>query len=113
MEITDGGVPDEGKILEFIKILENEIELRKGAVAIHCRAGLGRTGTMISAYMMHKYDIMAGEAIAWTRLCRPGCVMGPQHAFLEQLKPKLVNLMLGKSLKDDMKRMSKKPELDE
>jgi cell division cycle 14 len=83
MEIPDCTAPQENRILEFIKILENEIELRKGVVAVHCRAGLGRTGTMIAAYLMFKHNIDAGEAIAWTRLCRPGCVMGPQQAFLE------------------------------
>jgi cell division cycle 14 len=66
-------------VIDFIKICEAEIELRKGCVVVHCRAGLGRTGTMIAIYLMYKYDFSAKQAIAWVRICRPGSVIGPQN----------------------------------
>lgn len=49
---------------------------------MHCKAGLGRTGTNIAAYMIKHYDYTAREAIAWCRLCRPGSIVGPQQQYL-------------------------------
>ena len=52
------------------------------AVALHCMAGLGRTGTLAGLLLMRDYGFSAREAIAWCRLCRPGMVIGPQQGFL-------------------------------
>ena len=57
------------------------------AFAVHCKAGLGRTGTCIGAYLMKHYRFTAAEIIAWMRICRPGCVIGPQQHFLEKIQP--------------------------
>ena len=78
MEFVDGTCPSDTHVIDFIKILENEVDLRRAAVAVHCRAGLGRTGTLIACYLMYKHDFKPKEAIAWIRLCRPGSVVGPQ-----------------------------------
>jgi len=47
-------------------------------------AGLGRTGTLIDCYLMKHYKFTAPEAIAWTRIARPGSVIGPQQHYLEE-----------------------------
>eukprot|EP00971_Amphidinium_carterae_P058713 1160995-Amphidinium_carterae.2 len=43
-----------------------------GGVAVHCKAGLGRTCTLIGLYAMKHYQFPARPWIGWNRLCRPG-----------------------------------------
>lgn len=82
----DGGNPTEAILQSFLKLCENE----GGAIAVHCKAGLGRTGTNIVAYMVKHYGYSCREAIAWHRLCRPGAVVGPQQQYLMSIEQKLV-----------------------
>jgi hypothetical protein len=44
----------------------------QGVVAVHCRSGLGRTGTLIGLWLMRHRGFAAREAIAWVRIVRPG-----------------------------------------
>lgn len=77
---VDGGVPTDAIVKRFLDISEQ----CNGAVAVHCKAGLGRTGTLIACYIMKHYKFTAAEAIGWLRICRPGSVIGPQQNFLEE-----------------------------
>ena len=87
---VDGSTPSDDIVLRFIAAVDEA----NGAVAVHCKgkrlmfryalftAGLGRTGTLIGCWMMKEYGVTAAESIAWMRICRPGCVIGPQQCFL-------------------------------
>lgn len=77
---VDGSTPSDAIVNRFLSISENT----DGGVAIHCKAGLGRTGTLIACYIMKHYKFTAAEAIAWIRICRPGSIIGPQQHFLEE-----------------------------
>ncbi|VDM62530.1 unnamed protein product [Angiostrongylus costaricensis] len=74
----DGSTPSEKIVERFISVVDNA----KGAVAVHCKAGLGRTGTLIACWMMKEFGLNAAECMAWLRICRPGSVIGPQQEYL-------------------------------
>ncbi|KPP80310.1 Dual specificity protein phosphatase CDC14A-like [Scleropages formosus] len=82
---VDGSTPNDAIVSKFLNICENA----EGAIAVHCKAGLGRTGTLIGCYMMKHYRITAAEAIAWIRICRPGSIIGPQQNFVQEKQASL------------------------
>ncbi|XP_018331545.1 dual specificity protein phosphatase CDC14AB-like isoform X2 [Agrilus planipennis] len=75
----DGSTPSDRILRQFIEICEKT----DGAVAVHCKAGLGRTGSLIGCYIMKHYKFTARETVAWIRLCRPGSIIGHQQEWLE------------------------------
>jgi atypical dual specificity phosphatase len=56
-------------------------------VAVHCRMGRGRTGTVLAAFLMHNEGLTAREAMSRVRRARPGSVeTRHQEEALEQLE---------------------------
>ena len=84
---VDGSCPSM-KILNAV-LTDFEAVPEDKAFAVHCKAGLGRTGTCIGAYLMKHYRFTAAEVIGWMRICRPGCVIGPQQQFLQTIQARM------------------------
>ncbi|XP_045442797.1 dual specificity protein phosphatase CDC14A isoform X5 [Pipistrellus kuhlii] len=82
---TDGSTPSDSILRRFLSICEST----EGAIAVHCKAGLGRTGTLIGCYVMKHYRFTHAEVISWIRICRPGSIIGPQQHFLEEKQASL------------------------
>lgn len=83
----DGSCPPFSTLQKVVASFES-LPTEKG-FAVHCKAGLGRTGTMIGAYLMKHYRLTAAEAIGWMRICRPGMVIGPQQQYLENIEQRM------------------------
>ncbi|CAB3229724.1 unnamed protein product [Arctia plantaginis] len=82
----DGSCPSRTILFKFLQISEEA----DCAIAVHCKAGLGRTGSLIGCYLIKHYKMTSHEAIGWMRICRPGSVIGHQQGWLEQLEPWLI-----------------------
>jgi len=83
MYFIDGTVPSLAIVDRFLSVVEKA----SGAVAVHCKQGLGRTGTLIASYIIKHYDFSVAEAIAFIRIQRPGSVVGPQQQYLHSIEP--------------------------
>lgn len=105
MFMHDGTNPTAQNVRDFIKLVDR-LNSKDLAVAIHCRAGLGRTGTMIAAYLIYQYardhknkkdhnidcpclrlspTEVARSVIGYLRIMRPGSVLSGQPEFLENI----------------------------
>ncbi|XP_075985606.1 uncharacterized protein LOC142982807 [Anticarsia gemmatalis] len=88
--------PDYGEaslsgLLNMAKVLS--FALQEGRVAIHCHAGLGRTGVLIACYLVYSLRVRANDAIRLVRKKRPKsvqtsgqilCVQQFEHYLLPQ-----------------------------
>ncbi|XP_041110598.1 protein tyrosine phosphatase domain-containing protein 1-like [Polyodon spathula] len=71
------GMPDFGvssliRILDWVKVFA--FALKEGKVAVHCHAGLGRTGVLIACYLIYATRVNPSEAIHFVRVKRPSSI---------------------------------------
>lgn len=81
MIFDDGTCPTMDMVKDFIGVSEGVIK-NGGKIAVHCKAGLGRTGCLIGAHLIYTHGFTANECIAYMRTIRPGMVVGPQQHWL-------------------------------
>uniref|UniRef100_A0A8C9UJS5 Protein tyrosine phosphatase domain-containing protein 1 n=1 Tax=Spermophilus dauricus TaxID=99837 RepID=A0A8C9UJS5_SPEDA len=68
----DYGVASLTTILDMVKVMT--FALQEGKVAIHCHAGLGRTGVLIACYLVFATRMTADQAILFVRAKRPNSI---------------------------------------
>ena len=73
--IEDRNIPRHDQIIQLDRVLDDlEARIRNGqTIAIHCQAGLGRTG-MIAGILLGRFGIEGTTAIRLIRQTRPGSI---------------------------------------
>lgn len=82
MIFDDGTCPPLSLVRKFVNLAHEMITVKRKGIAVHCKAGLGRTGCLIGAYLIYRHGFTANEIIAYMRFMRPGMVVGPQQHWL-------------------------------
>ncbi|KAJ3601931.1 hypothetical protein NHX12_029692 [Muraenolepis orangiensis] len=68
----DYGVASLTTILDMVKVMSFAIQ--EGKMAVHCHAGLGRTGVLLACYLVFTARMSADQAILFIRAKRPNSI---------------------------------------
>jgi Predicted protein-tyrosine phosphatase len=77
LPVRDFTPPTQGQMDEFVRFVEECLD-EGMPVVVHCGAGIGRTGVMLAAYLVHQGDD-PDDAISKLRKIRPGSVETPEQ----------------------------------
>ncbi|XP_078409258.1 protein tyrosine phosphatase domain-containing protein 1 isoform X1 [Cetorhinus maximus] len=67
--MADFGVSSLVRVLDAVKV--TSFAVQEGKVAVHCHAGLGRTGVLIACYLVYATRVSPSEAVHFVRIKRP------------------------------------------
>ncbi|PLN80005.1 phosphatases II [Aspergillus taichungensis] len=109
MIFEDGTCPPLQLVRRFIKMAHDMITGKDRGIAVHCKAGLGRTGCLIGAYLIYRYGFTATEIIAFMRFMRPGMVVGPQQHWLHLNQGSFREWWFEDSMKEKLSQMQAAP----
>ena len=82
--IPDFSTPEAGEFRVVVEQVLSSSKSGKGT-AIHCHAGLGRTGMFVACLAKFGMDYSSDEAIHWVRKIIPGAVEVPDQEQLVRL----------------------------
>ncbi|XP_012937402.1 protein tyrosine phosphatase domain-containing protein 1 [Aplysia californica] len=88
--MQDYGVAPMSTLLDIVKVMQFAVS--QGKVAVHCHAGLGRTGLIIACYLIYNNRVKASKSIQYVRSRRKGSIQTKQqvktcHEFEQYLEP--------------------------
>lgn len=73
LPILDFTAPTFCQIDEFVRFT-NRLRIENKKIVVHCDSGMGRTGTMLSIYLVSSKRYTAKDAISEVRQKRPGSI---------------------------------------
>jgi len=83
VQMSDHAPPSQEALSKAVKHVRSEIE-KGNVVVVHCLAGKGRTGSVLTAYMVEFLGKEPDEAISQLREARPGSVEGSQQSAVRE-----------------------------
>ncbi|MGH7142764.1 MAG: dual specificity protein phosphatase family protein [Planctomycetota bacterium] len=92
--LADFAAPSLPRLSQLVNWVDQQVAAGQGVV-VHCGAGFGRTGTVLTAYLLLKEDLSAYRAIAEVRKIRPGSVESLEQEIILYKYAKLLNRPLG------------------
>ncbi len=88
IQMSDHDAPSQESLSKAVGYVRSEIE-KGNAVVVHCLAGQGRTGTVLSCYLVEYQEREPAEVIAQLRKDRPGSVESSQESAVFEYAKKV------------------------
>ncbi|KAK9514875.1 hypothetical protein VZT92_025558 [Zoarces viviparus] len=87
---SDYGVANLTTVLDMVQVMA--FALQEGKIAVHCHAGLGRTGVLLACFLAYATRLTANQAILCVRAKRPNSIqtrgqLRCVRAFVQFLAP--------------------------